>query len=107
MVKEVRQQHEEKQQDLTRKLAAAQQEASDAQNKWEDSEKKAQDLSQQLTQAQNPGNVQNLLENLRVNVFTLLRTLIDQDDVNLDNYVDDSRSAQVDNIVQRVLDDNQ
>ncbi len=104
MVKEVKQQHEEKQQDLTRKLAAAQQEASDAQNKWEDSEKKAQELRQQLTQAQNQGNVQKLLENLRVNVFTLLGTLMDEGD--LKNCVDDSQSAQVDDILLRVLKDN-
>ncbi|XP_072019619.1 uncharacterized protein [Amphiura filiformis] len=117
MVKEIKQQHEEKQQDITRKLAAAQQEVSDAQNKWEDSEKKANDLNQslqslrrQLNQArqetQNQANSQNVLEGLRVNVLNLLRTLIDQNDVDLDNYVNDPRSAQVDDIVQRVLDDN-
>ena len=113
---EIKQRNEEKQQDLTRKLAAAQQELSDAQNKWEDSEKKVQEknkelqtIRQQLNQpgggGDNQGNGQEVLENLRANVFELLRNLINQE-VDLDTYVTDPRSVQVDNIVQQVLDDN-
>ncbi|XP_072018209.1 uncharacterized protein [Amphiura filiformis] len=103
-------QHEEQQQRLSRKLAVAQQAASDAQKKKEESEKKAKDLNQALQslrqrhQAQN-GDGQNVLESLRVNVLNLLRTLIDEETLdNLD--INDPRSAQVDNLVQRVLDEN-
>ncbi|XP_072018355.1 uncharacterized protein [Amphiura filiformis] len=105
MVKEIKQQNEEKQQDITRTLAAAEQEASDAQNKWEDSEKKANDLNQSLQSLRQELNQQNqVLEGLRVNVYNLLKTLLDQNV--LDNYVNDPRSTQVDDILERVLDDN-
>ncbi|XP_072018354.1 uncharacterized protein [Amphiura filiformis] len=132
MVKEIKNNYEEKQKENTRKLAAAQQEAidaqkqhkekltmaqneaSDMQKKWEDSEKKANDLNQALqslkkqlnqeqNQAQNQGHG-HMLESLRVNVYNLLKTLLAQNV--LDNYVNDPRSAQVDDIVQRVTDDN-
>ncbi|XP_072019086.1 uncharacterized protein [Amphiura filiformis] len=133
MVKEIKNNYEEKQKENTRKLAAAQQEAidaqkqqhkekltmaqneaSDMQKKWEDSEKKAnnltqalqslkQQLNQERNQAQNQGHG-HMLESLRVNVYNLLKTLLAQNV--LDNYVNDPRSAQVDDIVQRVMDDN-
>ncbi|XP_072019624.1 uncharacterized protein [Amphiura filiformis] len=103
-------QHEEKEQDIARKLEAAQQEAIDTQNKWEDSEKKAKDINQtlqslrqELNQARNQAQNQ-VLEGLRVNVYNLLKTLLDQSV--LDNYVNDPRSTQVDDILERVLDDN-
>ncbi|XP_072019623.1 uncharacterized protein [Amphiura filiformis] len=133
MVKEIKNNYEEKQKENIRKLAAAQQEAinaqkqqhkvkiamaqneaSDMQKKWEDSEKKAnnltqalqslkQQLNQERNQAQNQGHG-HMLESLRVKVYNLLKTLLAQNI--LDNYVNDPRSAQVDNILERVLDDN-
>ncbi|XP_072019626.1 uncharacterized protein [Amphiura filiformis] len=111
-VKEIKQ-HKEKQQVITSKLAAAQQEASDVQSKLEGSEKKASDLNQtiqslrqQLNQAQKQANSQDVLEGLRVNVLSLLRTLIDQNDIDLDDFVKDPRSAEVDDILRKTIDDN-
>ena len=113
IMKEVRQEYEDKQQSLTRKLVEDfEKKSSEKQTELQQCRQQLRTAQQQLTEArsrdveENDGSRDELVT-LRGNVFELLKTLFTSDDQEFDLDASDAQSHQVDDMVKQVLDDTE